>query len=182
MKEEIDQNAAAEFFEHEYPSLFRHALFMTGEKGSAEELCQETFLRWFTLNNRQEIEYPRSWLKRVLTRLALNYFRRQKLKSRLETVINPERIENVVELERDIQRLEVEDVISRLPWKDQMLLKMRTAGMSYVEIAEVMDISIGSVGTLLTRAMKKFKHEYQEKEVGTENEMQGRRPSLTISG
>ncbi|MEN6351357.1 MAG: sigma-70 family RNA polymerase sigma factor [Syntrophomonas sp.] len=175
-----EQKVAAEFFNQEYPSLFRYALFLTGEGESAEELCQEAFLRWFTLPDQQTIEYPRAWLKRVLSHLAVNYFRRQKLRSRLETVIDPEKIESTVAMENDIQRLEVEDIISRLPWRDQMLLKMKTAGITYKEMAEILNISIGSVGTLLSRAMERFRHEYQEKEGSKENEMRGSRPTLTV--
>jgi DNA-directed RNA polymerase specialized sigma24 family protein len=73
----------------------------------------------------------------------------------------------------DMLRIEVQDVLGRLKWKDQVLLKMRMSGMSYSQIAEALDISIGSVGTMLVRAMKRFRLEYEEKEAVKTDEMPG---------
>ncbi len=83
---------------------------------------------------------------------------------------------------QDFTRLEVEAALSTLAWKEQILLKMKMAGLSYAEMAEATGLAIGSVGTMLMRAMQKFKTAYVEKEVGTKHEMPKTRPTITISG
>lgn len=132
-------------------------------------------MRWFNLEDFKEIKLPEAWLKKVLSNLAFNYFKRKKMRSQHEMNYKQEYIEGRINLDKDISRIEVEDILSYLPWKDQMLLKMRMAGLSYAEIAEAMDISSGSVGTMLSRAMKKFRKEYQGREAEKNNEMSRRR-------
>lgn len=85
-------------------------------------------------------------------------------------------------MEADITRLEVEDVLSTLAWKEQMLIKMRLADMSYKEMAETLHVSVGSVGTMLSRAMQKFKEAYTGKELDARNELSGPRQNTTVSG
>jgi len=69
-------------------------------------------------------------------------------------------------MEKDLERMEIEDTLSRLPWRDGLLLKLRMEGRSYQELAELLDIAPASVGTLLARAMKRFRTEYEGKEAG----------------
>lgn len=95
--------------------------------------------------------------------------------SRWQIDCDDDRLEGRVTLDRDLTRLEVEDVLSSLPWKEQMLLKMRLADLSYQEIAEALQVSVGSVGTMLARAMNKFKEAYEGKEVDVKNDMSRRR-------
>lgn len=78
-------------------------------------------------------------------------------------------------MEKDLIRLEVEEILSSLPWKEQMLIKMRLADMSYKEIAEALQVSVGSVGTMLARAMNRFKQAYEGKEVDVINDLSRRR-------
>lgn len=85
-------------------------------------------------------------------------------------------------MEADITRMEVEDILSTLAWKEQMLIKMRLADMSYKEMAEVLNVSIGSVGTMLARAMQKFKEAYTGKELDAKNELSGSRPTTFVPG
>jgi DNA-directed RNA polymerase specialized sigma24 family protein len=55
----LNQDQALEFYNREYPVLFRYVLYLCSEKDLAEEICQETFLRWFRLNNQEDVEFPR---------------------------------------------------------------------------------------------------------------------------
>jgi len=48
---------------------------------------------------------------------------------------------------------------------------MKMDGESYQSMAEALDIAPGSVGTLLSRAMKKFREEYMGKEGELNHEM-----------
>ncbi|MGE5391682.1 MAG: RNA polymerase sigma factor [Deltaproteobacteria bacterium] len=158
---------AEKFYNREYPALFRYVLYLTGDREITEEICQESFMRWFSVDEPQEIDYPRAWLKKVAGRLVVNHFRRQNLRSGFEKTMEPEKIELIAtNMEKDIERLEIEDALSRLPWRDGLLLKLRMEGRSYQELAELMDIAPASVGTMLARAMKRFRSEYEGKEAG----------------
>lgn len=160
---------ARRFFDSEYPGLYRHVLYLTRHPETAEEICQETFLRWFRLSQPEEIERPRAWLHTVAARLAYNHLRHRGLQRQLEIRDSVEMI--AAASPSDIARLEVEDILERLAWRDQMLIKLRMAGMSYAEIGEAMDLAVGSVGTMLARAIKRFQAEYQGKEAGSQDEM-----------
>ena len=169
------QDDAREFFDAEYPNIYRYALYLTRDPETAQDLCQETFIRWFNIPNTGEIEQAGAWLKKVLSNLAFNHFRHQKVVSRWEIDCDDERLEGRVTLEQDLTRLEVEEILSSLPWKEQLLLKMRLADMSYKEIAAALHVSTGSVGTMLARAMNKFKEAYEGKEVDVTNDLSRRR-------
>jgi RNA polymerase sigma factor (sigma-70 family) len=160
---------ARRFFDSEYPGLYRYILYLTRHPETAEEICQETFLRWYKLSHPEEIERPGAWLHKVGTHLAYNYLRRQNLRRQLES---NEPVDTLpLASPSNMAHLEVEDVLSRMSWRDQILIKLRMVGLSYAEIAEVMELSTGSVGTMLARALKRFRDEYQGKEAGNRNEM-----------
>src|SRR5437773_2178971 len=62
---------AAETFEAHRPLLFSIAYRMLGTVMDAEDMVQETVLRWQSAN-RGEIESPKAWLSTVITRLCIN--------------------------------------------------------------------------------------------------------------
>lgn len=165
-----------------YPSIYPYALYLVSDEETARDLCQEVFLRWYQLENPDRIDNPRAWLKKVLGNLAYNHLRRRKLRYSLETDCPVETLEARGDVEQYITRIEVEEILSRLSWKDQVLLKMRMAGNTYAEMAESLEISMGSVGTLLSRAMKRFRQEYEGKEVREDEDMSGRRTVVAVFG
>ncbi|MEN6327473.1 MAG: sigma-70 family RNA polymerase sigma factor [Syntrophomonas sp.] len=182
MQAGYSQKEAAEFFNQEYPPLYRYALYLVKDKETAQDLCQEVFLRWFNSPRPQDIKVPRAWLKKVLSNLAFNYLRQQQLRFKWENTARSDLTGNHEDWQQDFTRLEVEAALATLAWKEQILLKMKMAGLSYAEMAEATGLAIGSVGTMLMRAMQKFKAVYDEKEVGTKHEMSKTRPIITISG
>ena len=136
-------------------------------------------IRWFRQKEQEKIENPRAWLKKVLSNLAINHFRHKKVQSKIESSLD-EVETGTTTMNQDLIRLEVEEILTLLTWREQILLKMKMAGMSYAEMAEVLDVSIGSVGTMLARAMKRFKTLYEGKEVSNKNEVSGRRQATAL--
>ncbi|MEA1960775.1 MAG: sigma-70 family RNA polymerase sigma factor [Bacillota bacterium] len=179
MQKGYSQQEMEDFFTSEYPQLYRYAVYLTRDQETAQDLCQETFIRWFGKKDKTQVENPQAWLKKVLSNLAMNYFRHQKVCRKIEDFSLDDE-EGSTTMDQDLLRIEVEEVLAGLPWRDQMLLKMKMAGLSYAEMAEAMDVSIGSVGTMLARAMKRFKSLYEGKEVQT-YEMSGRRHAFHVS-
>lgn len=139
-------------------------------------------MRWFKLEDPNAIDYPRAWLKKVAGRLAINHFRRQSLRTTVEKPLEPEKMEQMaVDMERDLQRMEIEDALSRLQWRDQLLLKLRMEGKSYQEVAQLLDLTPSSIGTMLARAMQRFRVEYEGKEAG-QHEVSGRGNVIRLFG
>lgn len=66
--------SAADTFEAHRAKLTGLAYRMTGSRAEAEDIVQETCLRWLDADQ-EVIESPRGWLVRVATRLALDYLK-----------------------------------------------------------------------------------------------------------
>ncbi len=176
------ERQAEDFYRREYPGLYRYALYLVSDEDTAREICQETFIRWFEQDDKCSVENPRAWLKKVLSHQAYSFFRYRKKNQGLKEKMLSEYIEDRTTMDDDILRIEVEEVLAGMKGRDQVLLKMRMAGMSYSEMAEALDVSMSSIGTLLARALKRFRAAYEEKGVGTYDEMYGRRKNLTVLG
>lgn len=180
LRESYKQDEAEDFFDREYQQLFHYAVYLVKNEQTAQDLCQEAFIRWFNLPNPGIIKFPRAWLKKVLSNLAFNYLRHQQLRLKREVAGQENCLLVSTDMQEDLTRIEVEDVLTSLPLRDQILLKMKMGGLSYAEMAEVMNVSKNSVGVMLIRAMKKFRNAYQGKEADEKDELSGRRPTLTL--
>ena len=86
--------SGAASFEAERARLTRLAYRMLGERGAAEDVVQETWLRWAKIDQ-SEIASPPAWLTRTASRLAIDALRRAK--ARREDYIGPWLPEPVVE-------------------------------------------------------------------------------------
>lgn len=78
--------ASADIFEAERARLTRLAYRMLGERGAAEDVVQETWLRWANADT-ATIQNPPAWLARAASRLAIDALR--KAKTRREDYIGP---------------------------------------------------------------------------------------------
>jgi RNA polymerase sigma-70 factor (ECF subfamily) len=155
-------------------SLYRTALRMTGNPSDAEDLVQETFLRAFrSLHQFKEGTNLRAWLFRIMTNAFINEYRkrtRRPSNSSLDDIedfylydhlidsgIQPmdERPEDIV-----LGRMTADDVIGALDDLSddfrQVVLLADVEGFSYREIAEILDIPVGTVMSRLFRARRKL--------------------------
>ena len=78
--------AAASLFEEHRARLFAIAYRMLGSVEDAEDMVQETFLRWQRAE-RGDIRTPAAWLSTVTTRLSLNHL--QSSRARREQYVGP---------------------------------------------------------------------------------------------
>src|SRR5947207_15963208 len=68
------KDSQAEAFEHYRVLLFSIAYRMTGSASDAEDLVQETYLR-YQASEREEIVSLKAYLTTIITRLALDYLK-----------------------------------------------------------------------------------------------------------
>jgi RNA polymerase sigma-70 factor (ECF subfamily) len=149
-----------EVFEAQRPFLARLAYRMLGSLADADDVVQETYLRW-TRADRAEVESPRAYLSAVATHLCID--RRRAIDSRKETYIGPWLPEPVVEpAESDPGgRLEAAESVSLAflvvleslsPVERAAYLLRRVFDYGYDEIARVLGRSEPACRQLVSRA------------------------------
>ncbi len=134
----------------------------------AEDVAQEAFVRLLNRRPRKETDTLRPWLFRVATNLIRDRARQDANRGRIlagipppDPVPGPEGAMEKGELVRGVRA-----ALDRVPPRDKELLILRQEGFSYKEIAEVMDVAPTSVGTLLSRSLRRFAHEYRKEKEG----------------
>jgi RNA polymerase sigma factor (sigma-70 family) len=139
--------------------LSRLAVVMTRNKALAQDILQETFLRYFlTRMHGDVIANERDWLHNVMRNLIQDW--KQSLKS--EDSVGLEEAEST-----EAQTREDEPGRRMLTWamkaarmlapREQECIRLRAQGLAYAEIASAMQISVGTVGALLNRAIQKIR-------------------------
>lgn len=146
-----------EEFNNYYPLIVKKIMFMVGNREIAEDIAQETFIKFFN-TNKKEIANVKAWLLRVAINLTYNYIRSEKnRKDREEKIVS----EKVIDISEEVIKKEegkiIRKALSKLSERDNQLIVFKYAGYSYREIAEILDIEETSVGTFLARAKKRFK-------------------------
>ena len=151
------QDEVTQMFEEWRTPLLRYVSTFGMQQQDREEVVQEVFLALYShLQNNKARTNLRAWLFRVAHNLALR--RRQAEHPAAEATqaadqlqdpgLNPE--ESFVDAQRQ-QRLR--RVFAALPEQDRRCLSLRSEGLRYREIAEVVGISLGSVALSLERSL-----------------------------
>lgn len=156
-------------FRRHYPTVLRQLMYLVGDKSTAEDLAQEVFLRLYR-QPPDDLAAVGAWLHRVSTRIVYDYTRSKSqskriLQKELEHGI-PEATEASSELLalRHSERDAVKQVLKQLSERDRQALLLRYSGYSYAEIAEIIGVNPEIVGTLLSRALGRFKRKYHGEE------------------
>ena len=162
-----------------YEAVYRLLFRILGCSQEAEDLAQETFLRFYRHSFPPGREHHlRPWLYRVATNLAYNALRDQRRRERRQEAatsraeISGDQATDPSEtLLRQDERESVRRVLASLPARQAELLLLRYAGLSYGELASALDVAPGSVGTLLARAEAAFAAAYREASGGGDDEL-----------
>jgi len=142
-----------EMFQSEYAKLARLAHLLTGSRALGEELVQEAFIslhrRWDKVDN------PAAYVRTTVINLATSALRRQRLERRhsSSSVLAP-----VLPPELD----ETWRLIQRLPPSQRAVIILRFyEDRSLTQIAGDLDRPLGTVKSLLHRALKRLKEQMQ---------------------
>jgi RNA polymerase sigma-70 factor (ECF subfamily) len=156
------------FVKH-YPRIVGILRRIVGDHGRAEDLASEVFLKLYRRSLAQEPEVNvGGWLYRTATNLGIDALRATARRSRFEQAAGQDAgqnkpaengFERVARVEREHR---VRTVLADIKPVQAQLLLMRASGNSYKELAAVLEIEAGSVGTLLVRAEVAFEQRYRE--------------------
>jgi RNA polymerase sigma-70 factor, ECF subfamily len=169
----VEDPALKERFERDVlpllPNLYSAALRLTRNPSDAEDLVQEAYLRAYRgFAGFQEGTNLRAWMYRILTNTFINSYRK---KQRQPQTVSDEDIEDWYLYDRlgesaaeasaetsVLERIPDEDVqkaLEALPEQFRMAVWLADVeGFSYKEIAEILDVPIGTVMSRLHRGRK----------------------------
>ncbi len=170
---EIQEQLEAEAISY-LDALYRTALRMTRNPSDAEDLVQETYLRAFrSLHQFKFGTNLRAWLFRIMTNAYINEYRKRGRRPTgtslddledfylydhlIDSGVQPsdQRPEEIV-----LSHLTADDVIQALEELSddfrQVVLLADVEGFAYREIAEILDIPVGTVMSRLYRARRKL--------------------------
>jgi RNA polymerase sigma-70 factor (ECF subfamily) len=167
-----DQAKFAEQAMEFMPSLYTAALRMTRNPADAEDLVQETYLKAYRgFGGFQEGTNLKAWLYRILTNTFINSYRakrRRPAESDIEDVEELYLYHRLGGLEavaagrsaedqvlEQVTDAEVKEALESLPEQFRIAVLLGDVeGFSYKEIAEILDIPIGTVMSRLHRGRK----------------------------
>ena len=138
--------------------LFTVAYEMLGSAADAEDVLQETWLRWADVNH-QEVREPRAYLVRITTRLALNRIRT--LVRRREAYVGPWLPEPLLTSPDVAEDVELADSVSTAmllvletltPTERAVFVLREVFDLPYDEIAAAVDKSAPAVRQIAHRA------------------------------
>lgn len=145
-----------ELIDSHYESLYRYACRLSGSSVDAEDLTQETFRKAITrLPQLREESKARAWLYRILRNAYLHRVRDEKRK-RLVPLDNAGELANRNGDVPDLPDIDPAKVQAALDDLDESfrtpLILYYFEDFSYRDIAEQMDLPIGTVMSRLARA------------------------------
>lgn len=146
--------------------IYNLCLRMTRNHSDAEEVAQETFLKAFrSLGSFRRDSSFYVWLYRIASNLCIDLLRREKQRGpELLSLDGGEETERPLELpdmgalpeellEKKELRAALQAGIDALPARQRQILSLRgLCGLSYSEIAEVLDLEEGTVKSRISRA------------------------------
>ncbi|MBP2182488.1 RNA polymerase sigma factor [Amycolatopsis magusensis] len=157
-----DPHAFDQLVRRHTPRMYRVALRITGNSAEAEDVVQDAWISaWRGLSGFRAESAVSTWLYRVVTNAALAYVRRRKPTVSLDAAegvdsglqladrhANPEgQVVRAEEVDATLRAIADLDVSQRVP-----LVLRELEGLSYEEVAEVLEVSVPALRSRLHRA------------------------------
>ena len=166
---------------HRYEDkIFNYIYYLVKQKQEAEDLAQTTFVKAFFALRQYNHAYEFStWIYSIARNVCLDYFRKRKKEEAdvslhivvgddgdtemgelMEEDHSPDPLKTVL---NDELREKIEKAIASLPLKLREIVVLRhLEDCSYEEIAQIMNLPVGTVKSYLHRARKKLKEWLEE--------------------
>jgi RNA polymerase sigma-70 factor (ECF subfamily) len=163
-----DAQSFRQVYEACFPMLLKVVFHITGNMDLAEEICQETFIRYYdkamTFPSEDDAKY---WLIRVAKNLAINQVKRKVRELSMVEKLKKYPVEKPSEDGADVlmakeTKLEVRKAIAQLPEKFRLVIVMKEyTDMDYKAIAKTLHISESNVKVRVFRARKMLEQALQ---------------------
>lgn len=135
--------------------VFQTAVGILGDRSEAEDVAQEAFLRAYDgLPQLRKLETFPSWIATIATRIALDTTRKRRREIPVEDGQLTERHAATVNPYSDAEdRLDLLQMLNQLSIDERTVIVLRELqDKSYAEIAELLDVPLGTVRSRLHSA------------------------------
>ena len=157
-----ERQAFEELFVQLRGDVYNLAARIVGDRGEAEDITQEVFLRAFRhLPGKKDQVLPEAWVFRTTVNACYDHLRRRRPVP-AELVADREPAAHDT-FEQAATAAAVEEALGRLNARYRTALLLKDLhGLGNAEIAEIMGVSRGTVGVLLFRARAAFEKRYRQ--------------------
>ena len=137
------------------PWLYRLALAIVSRSDMAEDVAQEALIRANRSRSKlRRVDDPRAWLRRVLVNRSLSAMSQRRTAS-----LDAEH----PGADDQTASIAVRAILAKLPPTERAMLALwHFEGLSYEEMAQVLEIPVGTVGSRLTTAREAFRKEWSQ--------------------
>lgn len=164
---ELSKEDAERIFEEYSNSIYRFALFLTKSRMMADDITQETFIQVFRKYYTFDATKPfKPWIYKIALNTTRNMQRKQKWLQFFQEI--PERdcsdlVENTVM--KSEEEKELWKWINRLGPKSREIIVLHFyTGMKLAEVADFLDIPLGTCKSRLNTALNNLRRQFPESE------------------
>jgi len=155
-----DEESFEFLFKKYYLPLTRFAWRYVNSKAIAEELVQEIFtIIWEKRKDLDTAGSVRSYLYKSVRNLSINHLNHHEVKNRYDKQWTSQRENPELTFHDEVREEQIRHAIAtaieELPPRSKMTYKLhRYDGLTYEEISEVMEVSVKTVESQMTRTLK----------------------------
>lgn len=154
-----DRQALDALYQRYAQPLFGYLLTLTADHGLAEEIMQDTFVAaWRAAENFEGRSSVKTWLFGIARRQSYNSQRRRRLTVTNDAMLDltaSDEPEPETVLLQNAARQTISDAIAQLrPVHREVLVLAFVHGYSYAEMAELLDVPIGTIRSRLSNARR----------------------------
>ena len=155
-----DGNAFGEFYDRTSSAVYGFARSILRNREDAEDLMHDTYIRAYT----GAVSYtpkgkPLSWLLTIVRNLSYNKLRSGTMS---EDISQYEDLFGVDETDATVDRIVLEKAMEILTFEERQIVMLHSlTGMKHREIAELLDMPLGTVISKYNRSLKKIRAELE---------------------
>ena len=151
-----NEKAQFELYKLYSKSMYNVALRMTGDRGTAEDILQDAFIKAFSeINKIKDEKAFGGWLKRIAINCCIDEARKKRVSFSFNEILSGQHFEIAEEVEDFTNPEVVHHLIKKLPdGARQILVLHALEGLKHAEIGKQLGISESTVKTQFFRAKK----------------------------
>lgn len=148
--------------EEQYDKIYRYCYFKLHDAGLAEDITQETFLRFFASKGYKDVGKEIRYLYRIAGNLCTDHYRRNAVKKFdsfeiFSDRLLPEELQEESGEERSVNVIAVRKALSELPEREQEILLLRYVNEIPVSvISGLLGISRFTVSRIIKSGLAKM--------------------------